>query len=110
MFFIQIKIKKKAILGVLSYLCQMGLLKNFFIFNSSRVLISFNFVFNSFFFSKIKPFPYKTNKVYISYKALKIINKSSFSTIIVLSTSYGLLTIKKALSMKIGGIALFKVI
>lgn len=88
----------------------IGLIKNYFYTNTNGIVILFNFIFNSIFFYKIILLSKNSNKIFISYKALKIVLKKTFSTNIFILTSKGLFTIDIAVQKKIGGILMFLVI
>lgn len=47
-----------------------------------------------------------SNKFTVSYKALRLLNKKSGSSLFILSTSYGLISHKEALKLKITGIVI----
>jgi len=62
---------------------------------------------NSTFFYKVRPVSTSSKKFFLSYRALKMISTNLKSTLIILSTSKGLISHKEALYLKIGGLILF---
>jgi len=91
-------------------LYKLGGVKNFQIYKAFekkkyKHYITFTVLFyrNSPFFSNIKLVSSQSKNRYITLKALRILNHSIGSTVIILSSSKGLITHKDALRFGIGG-------
>ena len=108
----QVSIKYSKINYTIVYLLyKIGCLNNFVIYtkkiqNVYQKLIYFSIFFykNSPFFKQIKLISSSSKKHTITYKALKIINQSIGSSILLISTSHGLMTHRQALNVKLGGL------
>ena len=92
---------------------KLGCINNFFIHTTKHnsyiikyLTFSIFFYKNSPFFKQIKLISSLSKKHTITYKALKIINQSIGTSILILSTTKGLLTHNEALKLKIGGLIL----
>lgn len=72
-----------------------------------KIMFSVFFYKNVSFFYKVKQISTSSKKFYISLKALKVLNTNLKASILLISTSKGLLTHKQALMYKTGGILMF---
>ena len=90
---------------------ELGLLNSYFIYPSSStkmfVKLAPFFYKNSTFFRGVRLISTPSKLFFIKLSALNIIKKSLGSTVLLLSTSRGLITHKEALRRGLGGIALF---
>lgn len=94
-------------------LYKLGCINNFYThsrdikkFKRSFLTFSIFFYKNSPFFKSIRTVSSPARKHTITYNALKIINQSIGSSILLLSTTQGLLTHNDAMERKIGGLIL----
>lgn len=101
----------KANLKLLKLLRSVGCVNNLSVLSShgNHNFITFSvFLYrNSTFFYKVRPVSTSSKKFFLSYRALKMISTNLKSTLIILSTSKGLISHKEALYLKIGGLILF---
>jgi ribosomal protein S8 len=106
----------KKSLRIMKLLYNIGFIKHYYIFNKLNGSRLIGYIkFSCFYFNK-KPF-YKSLKIVstpskrftISYKSLRLFNRSSRSSILILSTDRGLITDKEAISLGLGGLIVFAV-
>lgn len=101
----------KTNLKLLKLLRSIGCINNLSVLSSQG---KFNYITfsvflyrNSTFFYKVRTVSTSSKKFFMSYRALKMISTNLKSTLIILSTSKGLVSHKEALYLKIGGLILF---
>ncbi|AFP84371.1 30S ribosomal protein S8 [Candidatus Carsonella ruddii] len=97
-------IYSKSSMLLLGILIEKKIIKNFFIIlfkNKKKILV----IINSIIFVKIFSTP--SCKKYIKSNYLK---KISFNNGLIISSSFGLITIKECLKLKIGGKLLFSIV
>jgi len=100
----------KKVLRIIKLFYKIGLINNYFIYKKKHFFyLKFSLFFykNTVFFKNIKIISTSTKKHYITYKTLKLLNFFLKSSILILSTSLGILTHNQALKNKIGGLLLF---
>lgn len=88
---------------------KLGCINNFFIHNrAGKAYISFSVLFykNSPFFKSVRLVSSPARRHTITYRALRIANQSLGSSILILSTTQGLLTHQDALKLQLGGLVL----
>jgi small subunit ribosomal protein S8 len=96
--------KSRLVVLFLVYLSKQGFIDSFFIVNDSTCLVFFRFVNNSCLLKKIIRISKPSQRIYLSYKDLKLKKKWQQLHHGVLSTSKGLICSDDAyLSMKTGG-------
>ena len=106
---ITIKCTKKT-LSILNIFYRTGIVSNFILYKNmytknTNFFIKFSPIFykNSNFFKKIKTISTPSKAFYIRINSLHLIQKVFKSSIVIISTSKGLLTLNEALSVGIGG-------
>ena len=99
-----IKYSNKVFRVILT-LYNCGVISNFVILRKNKIFIKFTSFFfkNSSFFKKIKPVSTPSKSFFIKKSTIKLIHKTLKSSIIILSTTKGLLTTKDALNLGVGG-------
>ena len=105
----------KTTKNIAQVLHRAGAISNFTIFNSpinhqTYLKITIFFYKNSPFFKKIKLVSSPSKKFYITTHSLILLQKIFKSSILILSTSKGLLTGTEALSIGVGGSIIYVVI
>lgn len=101
------------IIKLVHTLHRLGVIKSFRLSKRNKnyyITLSPFFYKSSTYFSKVKLVSTSSKKFYISYWALRFVDKSVGNSIYVLSTSKGLLTHKECMKFKIGGVLLFLVL
>lgn len=84
-------------------------MSNFFLFNSNKLLILFNFVKNKKIFNKLIYFK-KNKRIKLSYKSLTILFSLFKQYELILQSSYGINTISNLIKKKLSGLPLFLII
>jgi ribosomal protein S8 len=104
--------KKTAM--IIKILSDIGCVHRFLVLNHSKSLKVKYFIWLSVFFYKNTPFfksfrliSTPSKRCTISYKALSLLSLSIGSSVIILSTSQGLITHREALKKKTGGLLLY---
>lgn len=101
----------KKILRLLFIFKKLGLIYSYVLLkvfnNNVLVKVSPFFYRGSAFFKKIRLISTSSKKFYVNLKTLKIISTSLNDSILILSTSRGLITHKEALKLHLGGTMLF---
>jgi len=106
----------RKLLELVQIFYKIGLINNYFILKplsfSKKLHIIFSVFFykNTVFFKNIKLLSTVSKKHYITYRGLKLLNFYIKNSVIIISTSQGLLTHKTALKNKIGGLLLILII
>lgn len=110
----------RKLLKVVKVLYRIGVISNFIVFSKSNInnysiptfYIRFTIFFykNTTFFKKLNILSTPSKKFYISLKILKLSKKIFKSSVIIISTPYGLLTHKEAISLGTGGKLLYVVL
>lgn len=108
---IKIKINKKIITALKAF-NSIGCINNFQIINSkirnkNFAYISVPFYKNTPFFKSIRLVSTGSKKHYLSFKALKLVTPTLNSSIMFLSTNYGIINHREALKKKVGGLILY---
>jgi len=98
-------------LEIIKVLYKSGVLSNFKIVTTAnnKVLIKITVLYykNIPFFQKINPVSTLSKKFFINYKTLKLIHTVFKSSLLILSTTLGVVTGKEALSLGVGGIIIY---
>jgi ribosomal protein S8 len=104
--------KKTAI--IVKMLAEIGCIHRFIVVNSSKFKTPQYFIWLSVFLYKNTPFfksfrlvSTPSKRYTVSYKALNLLTSSIGASVIILSTSQGLVTHRQALKKKIGGLLLY---
>ena len=107
--YVKFKHTKKT-LELVQVLHKIGYINNFSVsvkgYNDSFIHVSPSFFKNTPFFKSLRLVSTPSKKHYTTLKALYTINKTIKSSVIILSTSQGLVDHREALRLKIGGIIL----
>jgi len=107
----KLMIYSKKALSVIKTLYRSGVITNFLIVKSlhSRIYIKFSIKYynNLAFFRKLTTVSTSSKIFFVSYRTLKLSVQVFKTSIIILSTPYGLLTLAEALSKRTGGIIVY---
>jgi len=83
---------------------KLGLIRRFYCNNKSFIYIFPLFLKNKSIQPSLKVYDRKTTPIRLTFKALKLIQKTSYLSTFLIQTSSGLLTHKEAIKKKIGGL------